>query len=213
MSTLPTNAAITARLFALFAIFLLSCAIAYADILLLGNRISEDSLVEIAHVVFGFLSAVIFFLASRKLPQKKGYLLIFATLFLMMFIRENDRILDHIDHGFWFYPTLLVAIIGAVAIWRNKEGLPPAFRAHAPSGGFWILMVGLFQLLICSRLLGSGNLWEEIPHDLGDEGATAVKTIVQEVIELISYALILLGSIFSYWDDFESNRQADGQAD
>lgn len=178
----------------LFAVILLASAILYVEVLFLGGEMSEGSLVQIAQAFMILLSAVFFALGVRRFPDKRGYLVAVSTLFFCMFIRENDGLLDQIRHGFWAVPAFLAAAVGGVAVWTYRTTLTGPLFSHAASGSFWIVMVGFLQLLVFSRLFGSHLLWN---HVLTEDAAGIAKTIVQEGTELVSYSLIVLGSLLS----------------
>jgi hypothetical protein len=63
------------------------------------------------------------------------------------------------------------------------------------------MLIGLLQLVIFSRLFGTGSLWEPV---MGDSYQPGVKSIVQEGVELMSYALVLYGSALSCKSVFKS---------
>lgn len=176
---------------AVFGAFLGVAGIIYADILLLGNLLDETSLTEIFQAAMILASAVLFGFGAMRVPASRGYLIVMATLFLSMFIRENDRVLDTIWHGFWIVPVLGVFIAGAVLARRAPGTTIAGWLAHVRHGSFWIVMIGLIQLIVFSRLFGSGGLWENVP---GLTEVNLTKTIVQEGIELVSYAILLFGA-------------------
>ena len=141
-----------------------------------------------------FLSAALFAWGALRVSASRGYLTLMAALFLCMFIRENDRVFDTVWHRFWLVPALVVAAAGVFLARRNRGTTIAGWLAHARHGSFWVVMVGLIQLLIFSRLFGSGELWENV-SDISNPNV--VKTVVQEGIELVSYAILLLGSWLS----------------
>jgi hypothetical protein len=183
------------QIWGIFAGFLLAVIIIYVDVLVLGNTIAEASLVEITQLVLILGSAILFGAGARKYARQRGYLAIVATLFLCMFLRENDALFDQIQHGFWRVPVLAVLVIGAFVVFKNRHTVRPPLQWHTQDSSFWILTVGFFQLLVFSRLFGSSQLWGQIlsPADLG-----SVKAIIQESTELAGYALIFLGSLTAY---------------
>lgn len=179
----------------LFVAMLATVAIIYIDLLVLGNTLREESLVQISQALLILGSGVFFALGARDNPEQRGYLLLVATLYLCMFVRENDGPLDVIVHGFWRVPVLIIAVVGGYAVYKNRQTLRAPFSHHAKDSSFWIMIVGFLQLIVFSRLFGSGNLWDNIPNQLDLSGA---KDIIQEGIELMSYSLIFHGSYFSH---------------
>ncbi len=182
------------NILALICAFLVPVAIIYADVILLNSTMGESSLVQIAQVLMILAGALFFVAGARAQPAQRGYLVVFATLFLCMFIRENDGLLDHIAHGFWVVPASVTAFAGGLILRRSRDTVTGPFIAHAETGPFWILMTGFFQLMVFSRLFGSGHLWDFAEASAGSD---VVKSLVQEGTELASYTLILLGSYLS----------------
>lgn len=174
---------------------LMTIAVIYADVLVLENVLGEGSLVEWCQALLILGSAVFFAIGARRHQDLRGYLILVSALFLCMYVRENDGVLDHIVHGFWRAPVLAIVIVAALLGFQNRKTIRPALAQHMQDSSFWILTVGFFQHIIFSRLFGSGKLWKSIP---GQADLTAAKSIVQEGTELVSYALIFFGAYLSY---------------
>lgn len=187
----------------LFGSLLLTVAVIYADVLVLGSTMGERSLVEVLQALMILGSAAFFAAGASNSSDQRGYLILVSTLFLCMFVRENDGLLDNVEHGFWRIPVLIIAVVGMFAVVNKKKTIRSPFIRHAQDASFWILAVGFLQLIVFSRLFGSGSLWHNIPGH-ADLGPT--KTIIQESIELMSYSLILLGSFFSYRYSFGAHQ-------
>ncbi|MDJ0859985.1 MAG: hypothetical protein QNI90_07470 [Dinoroseobacter sp.] len=179
----------------LLASILCTVAIIYADVLVLGSTMAEGSLVQVSQAVLILGSAAFFALGARNHVDERGYLLLVSTVFLCMFVRENDGLLDGIAHGFWRVPVTVIGVAGVFAVLSNKKTLRSPLERHAQDSSFWILAIGFLQLIVFSRLFGSGHLWDHIPNqaDLGP-----VKAIIQESTELLGYSLIFLGSYLAY---------------
>lgn len=186
---------------AVVAALLLVCAVIYVEVRTLGGTVREPGLVETAQAMLIFLSSLSFFFGANRYPTQRGYLILMAALFFCMFIRENDAYLDRIAHGFWAVPAFLVAVTAAILVTRNRATLMSAFWGHAQNGSFWILIIGLAQLVFFSRLFGSGLLWDHVAMEAGSDVA---KRVTQEGTELSSYALIFLGSVMSFQARFGS---------
>ncbi|WP_298844610.1 hypothetical protein [uncultured Roseobacter sp.] len=184
--------------------FLATSGIIYADVLLLQSTMGEASLVQIAQVLMIGVAGAFFAAGAWSYPAQRGYLVLIATLFSCMFIRENDGVLDMITHGFWFWPACATALAGGLLFFLNRTTVAGPFRAHADTGPFWIVLVGFFQLILFSRLFGSGQLWDHVP---GGAHPDVIKSVVQEGSELVCYALILLGSYQSLKNRFGAARR------
>ncbi|MEX0340107.1 MAG: hypothetical protein AB3N11_13830 [Arenibacterium sp.] len=184
----------TRQFLLLFAALLLALVAIYADIRVLKNGMKETSLVEAAQAILILGSGIFFAVSARKDTEKRAYLAFVATLFLCMFVRENDAYLDVITHGFWRVPVLVILCIGALVFIPNRKTFGSAARLHAQDSSFWIMVIGILQLVVFSRLFGSSQLWS---HVVSQEVGT-IKTVVQEGTELMGYALIFVGAYLSH---------------
>lgn len=188
-------ARIALQAFGIFVAFVITIAVIYVDILVMGNAMVEGSLVEWKQALLIFGSAIFFALGARHHKDQRGYLILVTTLFLCMFVRENDGVLDGIVHGFWRVPVLIIAVVGGFFVFKYRKNIRPALGQHAQDSSFWIMTVGFLQLVVFSRLFGSGKLWKNIPNQAD---LAVAKSIVQESTELAGYSLIFLGAYLSH---------------
>ena len=165
----------------------------------------EGSLVEWCQALLILGSAIFFGLGARNHASLRGYLILVSALFLCMFVRENDGVLDGIVHGFWRVPVLIIAVVAGFLVFKNRKTIRPALIHHVQDSSFWILTVGFFQLIIFSRLFGSGKLWKNIPNQAD---LAVAKSIIQESTELVSYSLIFLGAYLSHKYVFGKQQQS-----
>tara|TARA_R110002049_G_C9168976_1_gene561696 strand:+ start:2912 stop:3577 length:666 start_codon:yes stop_codon:yes gene_type:complete len=164
------------------------------DLKLLKNGVSEASLTEVLQALLVLVSALIFIWRAIHEVGARGYLIGLATLFTCMFIRENDAHLDQIYHGFWVVLGAMAALCGAVIMRRYKTTFAaPLARQFAERHSTFMVM-GLLMLLVFSRLFGTGALWQAV---MGADYNATFKTVVQEGLELLGYALIVFGSVLS----------------
>ncbi|WP_417839801.1 hypothetical protein [Tritonibacter scottomollicae] len=164
------------------------------DLKLLKNSVSEASLTEALQAVLVLASALIFIWRAMREVEARGYLIGLATLFTCMFIRENDAYLDQVYHGFWAVPVGIAAVAGAVLIGRYKATLVEPLTSQIEERHSTFMFMGLLIVLVFSRLFGTGALWQAA---VGAEYNAIFKTIVQEGLELLGYALIVFGSVLS----------------
>ena len=66
----------------------------FIDATILRNSLSEASITQYLQGFLILSSSVIFCIGAVRHPLKRGYLAIVTTLFFIMFIRENDALLD-----------------------------------------------------------------------------------------------------------------------
>ncbi|QBY01776.1 hypothetical protein E2K80_14455 [Rhodophyticola sp. CCM32] len=165
------------------------------DVVILENNLSEVSVTEILQSVFILVSAMIFAWRAWRHIRSRGYFIAVATLFACMFVRENDALLDHIRHGFWIVPVGMIACFGIISVCRYRDSLAGPLARHFQERHTTFIFIGLLLLLVFSRLFGTGSLWQAV---MGAGYDPSVKTVVQEGLELLGYALITYGTVLSF---------------
>lgn len=162
------------------------------DLRWLHNGVGEISITELLQE--GVLLAIVIglYCKGRALPEVRAFLWLLAGFFGCLLIRELDVFFDEIRHGFWIYPTLLLAM--TTLLYSGRQGwrtvLYGAARFVRHRSALFTLF-GLLLVAVFSRLFGSGSLlWNEI---LGVNTAFGVKTALQEGIELLGYTYVAYG--------------------
>lgn len=165
----------------------------YVDMMLF-QRVAETGVTETLQHALVLVTASIFLYRAFVLPDQRGFLLLVAGFFFVVFIRETDGFLDAVRHGFWLYPALVTTLVFCVLAARCRQTILEPMLAFAHSNQGVILSIGLAVLLVFSRVFGTGSLWEVILSDRST--AVLVKTVVQEGLELLGYLLIFLGACY-----------------
>ncbi|MEX2608243.1 MAG: hypothetical protein WD708_12950 [Kiritimatiellia bacterium] len=181
------------ELFTLVLICLLPPISIFCDLTLLGRRLLENSVTETFQELFLLFAIVTLWISARKHPESRGMLALMAGLFACMFIRENDSALDHIWHGFWFWPAMTVAVVVIVyvAVYCRESVTGPVLDLF-DSKSFLYIAMGLVVILVLSRLFGSGRfVWNTF---ITGYYTHSVKTAIQEGLELFGYQLLANGS-------------------
>ena len=175
----------------LYVVGLIVFVIVWVESTLVGS-ISEASITEVSQEMLILAAAFLFGFTAWRCPELRAMLVLFAGLFGCMFIRELDAVFDSVFHGFWLYPTLLLAagtIFYATRCPRMSFG---QLREHLKTSPFRSVGFGLLTVLVISRIVGTGKLWCFI---LGSESAGHFyKNVVQEGLELWGYAIIAAGA-------------------
>jgi hypothetical protein len=173
--------------------------IVYIDVTILSDSMSEESLTEFLHNALLFVSIAFIVAGAFKFALARGYLLLVATFFSCLFIRECDALFDQIWQGFWIIPALGVLTLGIVLVYRNRGTLTEPLLRHFETRPATFIYIGVLLLLIFTRLFGTGSLWEAV---MGSSYNSSYKTAIQEGLELMSYTLIAYGSLSSYIGHF-----------
>ena len=163
------------------------------DYFFLENNLSEQSLTEIFQQLLLLASVAIFTWSAYKEQESRTFFILVAGFFGCMFLRELDYYFDMIVHGFWFYPTLLLAISVIIYSIKNNEFLLRSISSFSQSKAYFNILIGLVIIMIFSRLFGSGTLWKEV---MNEDYHHIYKTIIQEGLELFGYMFLFIGSFY-----------------
>lgn len=109
-----------------------------------------------------------------------------------MLIREIDAVLDLLLDGLW---QGLVTVVSVACLTYSLFDWRSALRGMARlvvSRAGVVMIVGLAILLVYSRLLGMGLLWQGL---LGDGYLRLFKNAIEEGTELLGYVIILIASL------------------
>lgn len=163
------------------------------EVVTLGRKITEVSITEFVQQLLLFFVTVIFALSAKKLPQQRSFYVLVAGFFGCMLLREHDYYFDMIQHGFWFYPTILLAIGTIVYTVKNSEHFAVSAYQFKATKAYIYIIIGLVVLLVFSRLFGTGSLWKVV---MAADYQHHYKSTIQEGLELFGYAILFLGSIY-----------------
>lgn len=166
------------------------------DILVLKNSMGETSITEFMQQFF-LLAVVVSFYFNAKFDEKgRAFWVLVAGFFGCMFLRELDHYMDAISHGFWFYPTMALAIGTIAYAFKNGENMVSTAIEFKQGHAYLYIFIGLVIVLVFSRVFGTGSLWEDLMADNYDR---LYKTIIQESLELFGYFFIFIGACSKGW--------------
>lgn len=92
--------------------------VAFADLLRLGHFLTESSIAEALQDVLLLVICIRIAFQAAHHPDHRGWLFLFLSVFVTMFIREHDNLLDTIFKGFWKVPALIW--ISAMLYWISR---------------------------------------------------------------------------------------------
>lgn len=173
----------------------------WCDTAILGLDCQETGVVEISQSICLLTIIVLISILAIRCCDMRGGLILATGFFATMLIREQDGILDHIVHGSWLYPALIVTAIAVLLAWRNHTSILPAFLHMRNNHHFPALSLGLFLLLGFSRVFGNKSIWKTV-CDL--ENFRAAKHVAEEGTELMAYAILLYWAITYFTDLIKS---------
>ena len=161
------------------------------DILVLKNSMGETSITEFLQQLLLLVAVVVFYINAKVDPKGRAFWILVAGFFGCMFLRELDHYMDAIVHGFWFYPTIILAIGTIYYGLKHSEHMVSTAQEFKQGNAYLYIFIGLVIVLIFSRVFGTGSLWEGLMADNYDR---LYKTIIQESLELFGYLFIFIGA-------------------
>lgn len=154
---------------------------------------SEHTLTEHMQDVMTFSSAILFLYCSRIHPKLKVAATLLAALLAMMYVRENDSVLDtYVFDGAWESIVLFIIAMVVVFLWGRFSSIYPSLKAYSQEACYGTFLAGVVTVLGFSRVMGRGSFWVSV---MGDNYIRVVKNIVEEGIETLGYTLILISAI------------------
>lgn len=171
---------------------LVSALLIYADVVILDRDCPEVGIVEMSQSVLVLVIVVLMAIVVRRRPDLRGGTWLVVGFFLDIFIREQDAFLDHIFHGFWVYPALMVAGIFIFLSLRSRETLVTSLSHIRESRHFGWLSLGLSLLLVFSRIFGNKAIWLAV---VKQDDFRIAKHVAEEGMELLAYMILFLWAV------------------
>lgn len=175
------------------AVTLVALIVIY-DVCIAGIDFSESTLIEMSQEIILPVCVLLFILLARMKPAMKYTYFLIAGFFACMFFREMDFFFGRLGLP-WIVAVLLVAAISIGQCLRDRKAALAGLAEFSRSEGFPVLITGLAILLFFSRLFGMGYLWK---HLLAEGYVRSAKIAAEEGIELLGYAIILVGVLFHF---------------
>ena len=171
------------------------------DILALGNGLRETSITEFVQEALVTLTSATFFLVARRNPELRQGAILMGAFFLCLALREMDFLFDKIFHGAWKWLVLPIVATCAWTAWRNpRQSWAGIVHMLSGSAGT-LLLAGTVLLVIYSRLIGMGALWESL---LSDGYVRTAKNFVEEGSELMAYGVITVAALVRLAQSWDS---------
>lgn len=166
----------------------------------IGNQFTESSFAEISQTVMLLVSLIFLWKIRAMGVYRHGVVLMFAFL-LASLIREQDFMLDRVFDDLWQWLVALVLVPALVFLVRYRLRVLDECCRYMQQMSFGLFLGGFVTVYVFSRLMGRGIFWEAI---LKAQYIYEIKSTVEEGIETLGYALMLL-AIVELW--FWARRQ------
>lgn len=156
-------------------------------------KFSETSYTEYAQEFSLLLTTILFFLCGRLFPNQAvvGYL--FGGFFGMAYIREFNTFLDtNVADGTWQALAYSLAALTVFLVYRRRKFFWQQLALFIESMPFGIVILGMLVVFIFSRLYGLHIIWQ---MTLEENYKYVITRASEESIELLGYAIILIGAL------------------
>jgi len=158
------------------------------------DKFSEQSYTEYAQECSLLLTTLLFYLSARLFPIQSVVAYLIGGFFGMAYIREHNNFLNsNMAEGAWQVMAYSLAAISAFLVYRQRRHFWKQLNSFMNTRAFGIFITGLMIVFIFSRLYSNKLIWMAT---MGEENYMhIVARANEEIIELLGYALILLGTI------------------
>lgn len=189
-STMPILLRFTAYTVALFI------STAALPLLVKGDIVLFKENGPIEWFQFGLLvvATAVFVRGALSMPDFRNLFFLLAAISAFAAIRELDVFLHRMIPGIGWkigIPLILYALISA---YRNRECLKQQLSHFLASRAFAIVWAGFLVAVPFGQLIGHGAFLQLV---MGDDYNRDYKRVIEEILEVMGYALLLIGSFES----------------
>lgn len=154
---------------------------------------SENGIVEWSQVVVLLSAAVVFAIVAARRAQSRALSISLAAAVVVAVVREQDALLDTLNPLWgWKLPVALIALAGAAIVYRDRQRFKTALGQLVRGRAFTLLWCGFVIAVPLAQQLGHEPLLEAL---WGDYYVRDQKRALEEMLELIGYAVILMGAL------------------
>jgi len=189
-STMPILLRFTAYTVALFVFTAALPLLVRGDIVLF----KENGPIEWFQFGLLVVATAVFVRGALSMPDFRKLFFLLAAISAFAAIRELDVFLHRMIPGIGWkigIPLILYALISA---YRNRECLKQQLSHFLASRAFAIVWAGFLVAVPFGQLIGHGAFLQLV---MGDDYNRDYKRVIEEILEVMGYALLLIGSFES----------------
>lgn len=158
-----------------------------------GVRFSEYGFTELAQTALLTISSALLLYTRQRLSMLPHVTLLMLAFTAASLIREQNHFLDTlVAPHVWKALVTLVIVPSVYCVLRQRHRFSEELSSYANSFSFGLFAAGVLTTYVFSRLLGRSKMWLAI---LQDNYVRTFKDAVEESVELLGYALILIAII------------------
>lgn len=189
-STMPILLRFTAYTVALFVFTAALPLLVKGDIVLF----KENGPIEWFQFGLLVVATAVFVRGGLSMPDFRNLFFLLAAISAFAAIRELDVFLHRTIPGIGWkigIPLILYALISA---YRNRECLKQQLSHFLATRAFAIVWAGFLVAVPFGQLIGHGAFLQLV---MGDDYNRDYKRVIEEILEVMGYALLLIGSFES----------------
>jgi len=174
--------------------------------------VKENGPVEWIQIALLACCAALLYLTSRKNPESRSFFLLLMVGPMLAVIREMDALFDaYVFRHAWKYCVLAIITTACVLLWPNLAKVRKSIDSFVRTNAISFFWVGLFIVLVFSRLIAQGSLWEEL---LRERYVRLAHRFLEETCELLGYVVLFFGTVELYYEtsyEFQDEQAEEAQ--
>lgn len=183
---------ITFLRFVLYCFLMFLCWIPIDNDFKLGKA-NESNMIEYAQHGILFIAVFLAFVPVVIFKHYKVFMAALGLFIILHIIREFDAWFDGLFPAIgWFPFVVVVLILLLLLVVKNFKTLLVELDVIKNTIGFGIVLIGLANLHVFTRLYGKPSNWRNI---LGENYSYNVERASEESVELVAYTILLIGII------------------
>ena len=164
------------------------------EIDMLDQSVKEGGFVERSQELLVFTSAIIAAAIGLKHPRIRTLSYVFSTTAVIALIREMDAFLENnLFDKAWQVLALVVILPTLWFVCKNFNKLMDQFYGIFNTFSFGLMFSGTIIVHVFARLFGRDSVWIAMMTE--EKYVRTVKDVAEEGIELLGYAIALMGVI------------------
>ena len=164
------------------------------EIDMLDQSVKEGGFVERSQELLVFTSAIIAAAIGLKHPRIRTLSYVFSATAVIALIREMDAFLENnLFDKAWQVLALVVILPTLWFVCKNFNKLMAQFYGIFNTFSFGLMFSGTIIVHVFARLFGRDSVWIAMMTE--EKYVRTVKDVAEEGIELLGYAIALMGVI------------------
>ena len=164
------------------------------EIDMLDQSVKEGGFVERSQELLVFTSAIIAAAIGLKHPRIRTLSYVFSATAVIALIREMDAFLENnLFDKAWQVLALVVILPTLWFVCKNFNKLMDQFYGIFNTFSFGLMFSGTIIVHVFARLFGRDSVWIAMMTE--EKYVRTVKDVAEEGIELLGYAIALMGVI------------------